>query len=165
MNHKVVFEDKDALVFHIYSSLDNPTMLKVQKSLYFLWAYYAGTYGSIDKFKDPEIDNNYPKSLFSAKFEALMYGPLDHDVYLKQKEGFYSKNKWTSYQPKNSQETEVILFVNDLLEQINKVNDFGLINRVRDDISWKAAYDKGSGNLMNMDQVRQEYYYPNLKWK
>ena len=124
MDHQVVFEDKDTLVYHIYSKLDNPTMLKAQKSLYFLQAYYAGTYGSLDKSKDPEIDKDYPKSLFNAKFEALIYGPLDHGVYLKQKEGFYSKNKWASYQPKNSQETEIIGFFNDILGQINKVNDF-----------------------------------------
>jgi len=158
MNHKVVFEDKDALVFHIYSSLGNPTMLKVQKSLYFLWAYYAGTYGSLLSKGGLDISKeDYPESLFKGNFKALMYGPVDTDVLKKQKENFYSKDKWKGYTPKGSSEIEVMGFVNDLLGQINAVNDFGLINRCHEDNCWKQAYENGRESYMDLDAIRKEY--------
>jgi uncharacterized phage-associated protein len=158
MNHKVVFEDKDALVFHIYSSLDNPTMLKVQKSLYFLWAYYSGTYGNLVGKGGLDISKeDYPESLFKGNFKALMYGPVDTDVLKKQKEGFYNKEKWNEFIPKSSSDIEVMGFVNDLLNQINTVNDFGLINRCHEDNCWKQAYENGRESYMDLETIRKEY--------
>ncbi|QNO01187.1 hypothetical protein [Lactobacillus phage Lbab1] len=158
MDHQVVFKDKDILVFHIYSKLDNPTMLKVQKSLYFLWAYYAGTYGSLLSKGGLDISKeDYPESLFKGNFKALMYGPVDTDVLKKQKENFYSKDKWKGYTPKESSEIEVMGFVNDLLGQINAVNDFGLINRCHEDNCWKQAYENGRESYMDLDAIRKEY--------
>lgn len=161
MAEDFMFSDKDELVFHIYKRLDNPTLLKVQKSLYFLWAYYSGTYGNVDKSEETDLDQtNYPDNLFKPEFEAWKYGPVDDKVYAKQKNGFYLKDKWKEYQPKNSEEVEVVSFINDLLSQINKVNDFGLVNRSHEDESWSKPFKRDHGqHRAHMDpaEIRKEY--------
>jgi uncharacterized phage-associated protein len=161
MAEDFVFSDKDELVLHIYKRLDNPTLLKVQKSLYFLWAYYSGTYGNVDKSEETDLDQtSYPTSLFKPEFKAWRYGPVDDKVYAKQKSGCYSEDKWKEYHPKNSEEIEVVSFINDLLSQINKVNDFGLVNRSHEDESWSRAFRRAHGKphaQMNPDEIRQEY--------
>lgn len=49
MSRDAYFFDKvEDLVSYLEAKLTNPTPLKIQKSLYFLWAFYAATYGSID---------------------------------------------------------------------------------------------------------------------
>lgn len=161
MDKDFVFSDKDDLVFHIYKMLDNPTLLKVQKSLYFLWAYYSSTYGNVDKYEETDLDQtNYPTSLFKPEFEAWRYGPVDDTVYAKQKSGLYPKDKWKEYQPKTSEEVEVVSFINDLLSQINKVNDFGLVNRSHEDESWSNPFKSTHGQQhagMDPDEIRKEY--------
>lgn len=156
-----MFSDKDELVLHIYKRLDNPTLLKVQKSLYFLWAYYSGTYGNVDKSEETDLDQtNYPTSLFKPEFEAWRYGPVDDKVYAKQKSGLYPKDKWKEYQPKNSEEVEVVSFINDLLSQINKVNDFGLVNRSHEDESWSKPFKRDHRQHhahMDPAEIRKEY--------
>lgn len=59
----VVFSEKDFLVNFLYKLLDNPTQIKVQKTLYLLFAFYGATYGNLDKDEDNEliIPNNYLK--------------------------------------------------------------------------------------------------------
>ncbi|HEO7186705.1 TPA: hypothetical protein VBE04_000819, partial [Streptococcus agalactiae] len=70
----VVFSEKDFLVNFLYKLLDNPTQIKVQKTLYLLFAFYGATYGNLDKDEDNEFsDQNYPKQLFKAIFEAWRY--------------------------------------------------------------------------------------------
>ncbi|EAO75295.1 conserved hypothetical protein [Streptococcus agalactiae COH1] len=71
----VVFSEKDFLVNFLYKLLDNPTQIKVQKTLYLLFAFYGATYGNLDKDEDNEFsDQNYPKQLFKA---ILKRGDMD----------------------------------------------------------------------------------------
>jgi len=67
-----VFEDVTVLIAHLVHRFDNPTPLKVQKGLYFLWAFYAATYGNIDYSDDKNEfslqSERYPKELFQAQF-------------------------------------------------------------------------------------------------
>ncbi|HFE0901717.1 TPA: hypothetical protein ACF7YZ_001408 [Streptococcus agalactiae] len=59
----VVFSEKDFLVNFLYKLLDNPTQIKVQKTLYLLFAFYGATYGNLDKDEDNEFsDQNYPNN-------------------------------------------------------------------------------------------------------
>lgn len=91
MNEQYVFPEKNKLVKYLYSKLDNPTQIKVQKTLYLLYAFYGATYGRLaSNTEETEFeDQNYPKELFPAKFEAWRYGPVEADVYRDEKSGCF----------------------------------------------------------------------------
>lgn len=89
----VVFQDKDFLVNFLYKLLENPTQIKVQKTLYLLFAFYGATYGNIKKEEDNEFSKqNYPSNLFEAIFEAWRYGPVEIEIYSNEKKEMYSKD-------------------------------------------------------------------------
>lgn len=46
-NYIYVFDNLNTLAGYIKKCLSNPTPLKIQKSLYFLWAFYSATFGNI----------------------------------------------------------------------------------------------------------------------
>lgn len=69
----VIFSNKDFLVNYLYKLLDNPTQVKVQKTLYLLFAFYGATYGKTKNNSNGEnefFEQSYLRNLFSAKFEA-----------------------------------------------------------------------------------------------
>lgn len=164
MNKKdYFFENINTLIGHIVKFLDNPTPLKVQKSLYFLWAFYAATYGNIDYSKDTEFSKQeqYPRELFPAEFEAWTYGPVINSVFADyhQTNGFAGISD--SYDENDISDTntkEVWSFVNDLLSQINEVNDFGLVERSHQDSAWKNTYKEGEKHCrMSNDEIKEDY--------
>lgn len=147
------FDDTEDLVRYVKARLSNPTPLKIQKSLYFLWAFYAATYGSIDYSVDSEFQstNKYPKLLFKGDFEAWKYGPVLGDIYVENK----YDNIIASEQKNPPADTPIAKniwnFIDDMLNQINPVNDFGLVARSHEDSAWKNAY-KPDQKHCKMDQ-------------
>ncbi|QFR64094.1 hypothetical protein LH991_08965 [Schleiferilactobacillus harbinensis] len=155
-SQEYAFPDKSVLVNHVYSRLDNPTLVKVQKSLYLLWAYYSATYGTL--YPCGDVDIEYPKALFKPDFRAWRYGPVDETVYAEQKSESFSKETAKEYIPSKPWDTEVISFVNDLLKDTNKVNDFGLVARTHQDKSWSSVYKEGERYIaIDPKEIKSEY--------
>lgn len=79
---KYFFENIKDLIGHLKSL--NPDMgpIRLQKTLYFLFAFYGATYGSIGNENNEEknellseVDSDsYPKQLFADDFEAWQFG-------------------------------------------------------------------------------------------
>jgi len=157
---RYVFEDVDVLIAHLVKRFDNPTPLKIQKGLYFLWAFYAATYGNIDYTDDQNEFNlqseRYPKELFQAQFEAWRYGPVLNQVYAAYKSGDFKDVK-DSYTPKSENDKEVLSFIDDLADQINSVNDFGLVERSHQDRAWKIAFKDENHSKMNNETIKEDY--------
>ena len=153
MDKKYVFPDKSVLVNHLYNRLSNPTFVKVQKSLYLLWAYYAGTYATL------ESAAVYPRELFEPDFYAFRYGPVDLKVLAEQKANKYSKKTGKAYVPTKNVDKEVLDFIDDLLEDFNSdsFNDFEFIARVRQDRSYTKTYNKQKNGKMNPESIKDEY--------
>jgi len=155
-----VFNDIKTVVAYLLNKLDNPTPLKLQKGLYFLWAFYSASYGSIpydsDDHGEFEETDRYPKYLFPADFEAWKYGPVIKDVYHNFKEGKYQDIK-NEFVPTTSNQKEVVLFMDDIIKQVNDVNDFGLVERSHQDSAWKDKFEKGKRNvLMDPEEIRKD---------
>lgn len=159
----VVFKNLEVLVKHLFSLEQNLSPIKLQKSLYFLFAYYGATYGSIGKdlSNDNKIEETtvYPKYLFNANFEAWKYGPVIHEVYSKNKDNGYEAEK---YEPVDSKETEVLSYLNETFKQLNEISDFGLVERSHLDKSWKEPYSQykegeTTSQGMNSDSIIEEY--------
>ncbi|MBZ2406142.1 Panacea domain-containing protein [Liquorilactobacillus hordei] len=153
------FKDKDKLIAHIINKLDNPTPLKIQKGLYFLWAFYSATYGNIN-YEEGETEFNlqdeYPNELFAADFEAWRYGPVLPDVYRKFKNGEYDDIDDT-YVPETENEKEVMSFIDDLISQINGINDFGLVTRSHQDEAWKKSFKNENHCKMHKEDIKEDY--------
>jgi len=167
MTEEYVFNNKEDIVSYVYHSLSNPTPIKLQKTLYFLWAFYSATYGNIVYDKNSEFDSDarYPKNLFKPEFEAWRYGPVDNQVYSWDKgnviETFRNnfQNKFDkNNRSDNSQDMEIKLFMDDLIKQIDLVNDFGLVDRSHEDKAYKAAYKEGAYHVpMNPEAIKEDY--------
>lgn len=147
---KYFFKNINVLIAYLKENLDPFTDLKLQKSLYFLWAYYSAMYG------DNDMDE-YPSELFKANFEAWKYGPVIKDVYKCYKQGDYD-NLVNSFSPKNSMERDVKQFIDEMIKQFNDISVFGLVNRSHADHAWRDVYKEGSSHIsMSNDAITQEY--------
>lgn len=156
---KYFFNDIDELTSYLKYKLDNPTPLKIQKSLYFLWAFYAATYGSIDYSQESDFSEieEYPERLFPASFEAWQYGPVLNSVYAEDKQdAIIPSSKKTNC--KNKMQKDVWSFIDDMIDQINPINDFGLVARSHQDHAWKKAYKPGQHHCqMNEEDIINDY--------
>jgi len=157
MMSEYVFDDKKDIVSYVYNSLSNPTPVKLQKALYFLWAFYSVTYGNID-YNDSEFDSDkkYPKYLFKPEFEAWKYGPVDNTVYRWDKDDKI-RNFENAYLNSNEQSKEIKLFMDDLIKQVDTIDDFGLINRACKDKSYVDAYNKAIRSKIESDSIKEDY--------
>lgn len=156
------FKDVEKASNYIFSKLSNPTPIKIQKSLYFIWSFYAATYGDFNSNQSEMAEmETYPKELFDAKFEAWKYGPVIEKVWVNSKRGLISErfdeNKDILVGDKTLKK-EIFAFIDDLISQIDDVNDFGLVNRSHLDKSWSNSYDEKKEHCsMSNQEIKKEY--------
>lgn len=161
-----VFKDKTNLVNYLYQKLNKTSPIKVQKTLYFLFAFYGATYGSAKNNRNSEenefIDSNYPQYLFEPKFEAWMYGPVDSEVYGNAKQDCYSpeeldKSKMNKIMSEAEKEN-IKIFIDGIISQTTSVDDFTLVDRTHEDKAWKNVYEEGKLHLkMDPTEIINEY--------
>lgn len=158
---KFLFKSVNELVsylYHKHSSFKNLSHLKLQKTLYFLFAFYGGNVGLVtdEDIEKSDLSNSFPKYLFPERFEAWKYGPVIRDVYDNYKNGMCIE---IPYQDNNVGE-EILDFVNDLFLQIVSISEFSLVQRSRMDKEWRRKYDKKSpyrSEAMDRDKIIAEY--------
>ena len=136
----------------------NISEIKLQKIMYFLYAYWGGF---IEKNKTNEVEEklDYSPYLFDAKFKAWVYGPVLPEIYKLGKEG---KIKSYEADPK-------ILFkdkefvketIDSLLEDLFEISDFKLVSLSHDDNSWKKNFDINApthDKIIDNDEIIKEY--------
>ena len=139
-NRYYFFDNYLQLAKYIQNKLTMPTFSKLQKTLYFLWAEYAASYGQLE---------DYPTQLFQANFIAGKYGPtikgFKSDWYQHVSNKLYKFNA-------DMLSRDVKLFIDDLLKQIDQIDTFGLISRSWQDTAWKNAYQT-KDHLMNLNLI------------
>lgn len=121
----------------------SPIML--QKSLYFLFAYWGQFIRKNKENQDSvEVDySNYNEFLFNDRIEAWTYGPVIPDVFIAEKNGWLDSMKLEEEYLDN----EIVKkeFVDNLLEQLFEIDDFGLVKISHDDECWKRNYIESDG--------------------
>ena len=163
INNKYIFNNKDDLVNYLLYKLDLPSQLKIQKTLYLLFAFYGATYGKlINKENNSELDsNNYTPFLFEPNFQAWKYGPVDYDVYINFKKEKYKElksienilNEDLTLAEKNN----IIKFIDNIINQTDEIDDYSLMDRTREDKVWSDSYNNKEKN-MNPYLIIAEYY-------
>lgn len=153
MQQKYYFENIDNLVEHILFQFPEIGPLKLQKGLYFLFAFYINTYSVESETEVIETENIFPKYLFQTDFEAWTYGPVIRDVYLKFKEKQYTPRQFQF----SEKDKEIEIFVKDAMKMIVEKSDFALVDRVQEDIAWQKAYRNKNSNIINIKDIEDEY--------
>ena len=127
--------------------------MKLQKGLYFLFAFYINTYSIKPENGIIETDTNFPKYLFQADFEAWAYGPVIRDVYLKFKNKEFTPRQYSF----SKEDKEIEIFINDVMGMVLKKSDFALIDRVHEDLAWQKAYQKQKCSILDIKDIEAKY--------
>ena len=169
---QLVFEDKDFLVKFLYTLFETPSRIKIQKTLYLLFAFYGATYGSIESSNSDE-DNEfsgqeYPKYLFDAQFEAWKYGPVENEIYAREKRGQYEGVSLSDAEIDSFFDTiekkNIKAFIENIVSQAKQIDDFSLVERTHQDKSWREVYKEGQKHIpMNKDAIIKEYIQEYVK--
>jgi len=116
--------------------------IKLQKSLYFLFAYWGGFVNkSKVANKTVEQELNYKPYLFDNRIEAWTYGPVVVDVF-KEFAGYCNPQRIAQSQAIIGNEIHVKEFIDDLLDDLLPLSDFRLIDLSHKDNCWINNYDE-----------------------
>ena len=134
---------------------EEPGILRLNLTLYFLFAAYAAAYNP--KIENPNILAEQPKFVADLTFTADKYGPQDYSVNDKLRNEYYQPKKYpfTNHQV----DQNVKHFIDDILEQLKDVDDFSLLDRAVQDDTWLNAYTNEDSKLMSKEQMMLDYQY------
>lgn len=130
--------------------------IKLQKSLYFLFAYWGGTVRKSKKYPDAveEHYNNFSEYLFDDDIEAWVYGPVVPVVYHAENlEQYYDENLFEGKEKLKE-------FIDDLLKELFETGDFTLVDVSHNDTAWinNFSYDDEFHNkVINKEEIIEEY--------
>jgi uncharacterized phage-associated protein len=144
MSNTTVFNSVHTVAKYLHYFKKDISPLKLQKSLYFLFAYHGALHGKQIKEGVFEGTSNIPEYLFDAEFEAWKYGPVIREVYAANKQNDYTDENIAEAVREIESKHEVKHFIDELFKQIDSVSDFGLVDRSHQDDVWKNAYKNGT---------------------
>lgn len=137
------------------------TPIKLQKALYFLFAFWAKFVKMSKKSEAEYLFENLSPNLFHANFEAWAYGSVDRQVYdfFKTEVGKHFDTNAAIRFRKEMNET-VELFFADYLDRILNTGDFSLVDLSHEDLCWKNHYDKNDfyhSSEIPSEEIIEEY--------
>lgn len=166
MNEKVISEkdyycDAVDLAYYVANRYyakyqEEISSLKLQKSLYFLFAYWGG-FVEKGNGKKTELKNVFKPYLFPNKLEAWTYGPVVPEVYKKTE-----NIKFISSMIPNDFELhkDIKEFVHGLCDEMFEVSDFKLVEIAHGDRCWNNHYDDSAdrhNEEIPKDEIIREY--------
>lgn len=133
--------------------------IKLQKSLYFLFAYWGQFIKSNKENQDSvEVNySNYSEYLFNDRIEAWTYGPVVPEVFTAEKSGWLDNLKVSNYLENEIEKKE---FIDNLLNQLFEIDDFGLVRLSHEDLCWKKYYiesDEKHNREIPKEEIIDEY--------
>lgn len=130
--------------------------IKLQKSLYFLFAYWGGIVRKsvLYPLSVEENFSSYDEYLYDAVIEAWVYGPVIPEVYHETNiNAFYNKNIFEGKE-------KVKDFIDGLLHELFDVSDFTLVEISHNDNAWKRNFNHSSqfhNNEIPKEDIVEEY--------
>lgn len=122
----------------------NVSSIKLQKSLYFLFAYWGGMVEKSLRNPDSVEEDfaNYSNHLFEDEIQAWTYGPVIPNVYYDFKRHYAHHYNRIDFEEQLLEECDGKLkpFIDDLLEEIFMISDFRLVDISHEDQAWKNRY-------------------------
>jgi orf24 len=168
IDKKGILESNDLANYIAYKYKEKMEMdispLKLQKSLYFCFAYWGGF---VRKGKNTpesaEIDlRDFSEYLYDEDIEAWIYGPVVPSVYRNFKIDKMDEEKAKEFEIKLKKKYNGILyiFISGLINDLIDANDFDLVDISHKDNAWKNNYnseDKKHNKIINKEDIIDEY--------
>lgn len=132
--------------------------IKLQKSLYFLFAYWGGMIRKSTNNPDyvEEDLSTENEILYDNEIQAWVYGPVVPDVYRSNKSSTkYDESKDIFNGNKFLEET-----INSILQDIFDVPDFKLVSISHEDKCWQDSFDENAtchNNEIEKESIIKEY--------
>lgn len=133
--------------------------IKLQKSLYFLFAYW-GQFIRSNKENQDSVEISYAdlnEILFDDRIEAWTYGPVVPNVFIAEKNDWLDRDIEDDYLKNEIVKKE---FIDNLLEQLFEIDDFGLVNISHQDECWRKHYiesDEKHSREIPKEEIIDEY--------
>ncbi|GBD76683.1 hypothetical protein TEHN7126_2382 [Tetragenococcus halophilus subsp. halophilus] len=161
MEKNVVFSDINVLAKYVIDTSDREmTPLRLQKTLYFLFAFYGATYGQLASQNEEDMvfegSGSYPKYLFDEDIEAWNYGPVIRDIYKTYKYESDKINNAETWKPESDRDLNISDVIDQVIKQTDEMGDFSLVDRTHEDEEWKRAFDNDQ-DYMDKDAIIEEY--------
>lgn len=137
--------------------------IKLQKSLYFLLAFWGGFIRrGINSISELDV-SNINDVLYSNEIQAWTYGPVVVDVFHAQKDGTLKDYRINL----DSIFNEIPMLkdtIDSLLSDIFKIGDFKLVSTSHEDLAWKNHFDPDEfihNEVITQEEIIQEYALKN----
>lgn len=130
--------------------------VRLQKTLYFCFAYWGGFARKGKLQNASEIDTkDFSEILFDNDIEAWVYGPVIPDVY-------FQYDKIESFENPNLFDNKNMVkeIIDNVIEDSYSINDFRLVDISHKDQSWIRKFDYDEqyhNNKMNKEDIIDEY--------
>lgn len=134
--------------------LNKISPLKLQKSLYFCFAYWGGFVRKSNNSKSELNLEHYSEYLFDDKIEAWVYGPVIPNVY------YLSKLDDCNPEKLFEGKEYVREFIDGILNDVLKLGDFRLVEISHNDDCWKRNFRKSEiihNNEIPKEEIIKEY--------
>ena len=159
--YKGEFKANDLAKYINYKYLEIPNRvtreispLKLQKSLYFCFAYW-GSFVYCGEKNETELNLDFSKYLFSEPIEAWVYGPVVPEVY-RSKEYLEKCNPVEIFKGKEY----IRDFIDGILKDVLLVSDFRLVEISHQDKCWQNNFnpsDLRHDKEIDKDEIIREY--------
>lgn len=144
--------------FEKYS--DKITPIKLQKSLYFLFAYWgAFIRKSKENLEFVEEDMNFQEKLFDEEFQAWVYGPVIPEIFRKFKNNSLELDV-NSHEIFDNKSTILKDTINSLLDELFEISDFKLVTISHEDNCWRNHFHMNSqthDEIIPSEEIIREY--------
>lgn len=156
-----IINKKELVEYIKYSFLEYKghtiTPIKLQKTLYFLYAFWAKYVLLAKNGQKTENDfQDQDEQLFEANFYAWAYGPVDDEVYRSFKSTPEIDHSKVDMFVKNTA-VEVKEFVDSFAIKLFNTSDFGLVDLSHRDECWIKHYRSGVSSKIEGKEIREEY--------
>lgn len=126
--------------------------IKLQKSLYFLFAYWGGFVRKAKIYSNSVEDDfsKYDEFLFSERIEAWAYGPVVPCVYREKNLAAHRNDKIFSGKEKVKE------FVDGVINDLLNVSEFSLVEISHQDLAWKNHFNSKVGFFEHNEVIPAE---------
>lgn len=137
--------------------------IKLQKGLYFLYAFWTYTISKSEKDNNElsDLAKDLSFKLFEPSFVAWSYGPVDKDVYNQHREGnLQAFNEFEATQFISEQSELVQIHLRDMTRRILSSSDFGLVDLSHRDSAWSNVFnekDPFPNEIITHEAIVQDY--------
>lgn len=163
MQKKTVFDNVLDLAGYIKGQTADPSLARINYSLYFLWSYYAGTFGNLGAVPEDTPESlieplTFPEMLFEPKFFNAQFGPTDleiNEAYNSDQIPEVTAADLRKSMHLNDFGTEnIITFIDNYLKQLEEVDEYELITLAMTD---PVVQNSLRGQYMNPAEIKASY--------